>query len=290
VQDIEATKKEVQDQLKALREENDLAMFEFRANRKLGVELRDLVAEGKIEEAQKMAEEQVGAAGHSRFRGGCFSALQTMICAAKYGSAECCSSACLHAVMAAVRRIEPPKLVLTALTVMLVQVETYLGKLNSDKAYKQEYIKLWIEQRRYDDLMCRRPSAAAHASRRTAFTWPSNSELEWMLDELLRRIQSGTCVQDTCVTWSEVLLHVLLRCCAGMLSLSCCLSLATSRGALLQQQAREVLLARARVLQTSPPHPWCLRARLRQRHLLQQVSAYAASNTAEPFCLFAASP
>lgn len=60
-QDIEATKKEVQDQLKALREDNDTAMFEFRANRKLGVELRDLVAEGKIEEAQKMAGEQVGA-------------------------------------------------------------------------------------------------------------------------------------------------------------------------------------------------------------------------------------
>jgi hypothetical protein len=62
VQDIEATKKEVQDQLKALREENDEAMFEFRANRKLGVELRDLVAEGKVEEAKQMAEEQVGAA------------------------------------------------------------------------------------------------------------------------------------------------------------------------------------------------------------------------------------
>lgn len=59
-QDIEATKKEVQDQLKVLREENDEAMFEFRANRKLGVQLRDLVAEGKLEEAQKMAEEQVG--------------------------------------------------------------------------------------------------------------------------------------------------------------------------------------------------------------------------------------
>lgn len=85
-QDIEATKKEVQDQLKALREENDEAMFEFRANRKLGVELRDLVAEGKVEEAKQMAEEQV---------------------------------------------------------------ETYMGKLNSDKAFKQEYIKLWSEQRRY---------------------------------------------------------------------------------------------------------------------------------------------
>lgn len=42
-----------------------------------------------------------------------------------------------------------------------VQVETYLGKLNSDKAYKQEYIKLWSEQRRYDVLMRGRPSAAA---------------------------------------------------------------------------------------------------------------------------------
>jgi hypothetical protein len=31
---------------------------------------------------------------------------------------------------------------------MLVQVETYMGKLNSDKAFKQEYIKLWSEQRR----------------------------------------------------------------------------------------------------------------------------------------------
>jgi len=59
LQDIEVTKKEVQDQLKALREENDEAMFEFRANRKLGVQLRDLVAEGKVEEAQKMAAEQV---------------------------------------------------------------------------------------------------------------------------------------------------------------------------------------------------------------------------------------
>jgi hypothetical protein len=37
---------------------------------------------------------------------------------------------------------------LTGLTAMLVQVETYMGKLNSDKAFKQEYIKLWSEQRR----------------------------------------------------------------------------------------------------------------------------------------------
>lgn len=69
-QDIEATKKEVQDQLKVLREENDEAMFEFRANRKLGVQLRDLVAEGKVKEAQKMAEEQVG------FATGSFSHMQ----------------------------------------------------------------------------------------------------------------------------------------------------------------------------------------------------------------------
>lgn len=70
MQDIEATKKEVQDQLKVLREENDEAMFEFRANRKLGVQLRDLVAEGKVEEAQKMAEEQVGCChkAHTRRR------------------------------------------------------------------------------------------------------------------------------------------------------------------------------------------------------------------------------
>jgi hypothetical protein len=63
LQDIEVTKNEVQDQLKALRAENDEAMFEFRANRKLGVEIRDLVAEGKVKEAQKLAEEQVGANG-----------------------------------------------------------------------------------------------------------------------------------------------------------------------------------------------------------------------------------
>jgi hypothetical protein len=56
---MEATKKEVQDKLKALRQENDEAMFEFRANRKLGVQLRDLVTEGKVEEAQKLAAEQV---------------------------------------------------------------------------------------------------------------------------------------------------------------------------------------------------------------------------------------
>lgn len=59
LQEIEETKKKVQDQLKVLREENDEAMFEFRANRKLGVQLRDLVAEGKVEEAQKLAAEQV---------------------------------------------------------------------------------------------------------------------------------------------------------------------------------------------------------------------------------------
>jgi hypothetical protein len=29
------------------------------------------------------------------------------------------------------------------------QVETYFAKFASDKAYKQEYIKLWGEQRRY---------------------------------------------------------------------------------------------------------------------------------------------
>jgi len=32
---------------------------------------------------------------------------------------------------------------------LVLQVETYLGKLSSDKAYKQEYTKLWNEQRRY---------------------------------------------------------------------------------------------------------------------------------------------
>lgn len=30
----------------------------------------------------------------------------------------------------------------------VAQVETYLTKLNTDKAFKQEYIKLWNEQRR----------------------------------------------------------------------------------------------------------------------------------------------
>jgi hypothetical protein len=31
------------------------------------------------------------------------------------------------------------------------QVETYLTKLNTDKGFKQEYVKLWSEQRRYVD-------------------------------------------------------------------------------------------------------------------------------------------
>jgi hypothetical protein len=35
-------------------------MFEYRANRKLSLQLRDLVEEGKVEEATRLAEEQVG--------------------------------------------------------------------------------------------------------------------------------------------------------------------------------------------------------------------------------------
>lgn len=34
------------------------------------------------------------------------------------------------------------------------QVETYLSKLSSDKAYKQEYVKLWSEQRRCGVTQC----------------------------------------------------------------------------------------------------------------------------------------
>jgi uncharacterized coiled-coil DUF342 family protein len=60
-QDLEATKREIQDQLKATRDEIDTHMFEYRANRKLSLQLRDLVAEGKLEEAQAMAEQQTEA-------------------------------------------------------------------------------------------------------------------------------------------------------------------------------------------------------------------------------------
>lgn len=60
-QDIESTKREIQDQLKVLREDIDTHMFEYRANRKLSLQLRDMVAEGKLEEAQTMAEQQVEA-------------------------------------------------------------------------------------------------------------------------------------------------------------------------------------------------------------------------------------
>eukprot|EP00878_Enallax_costatus_P005708 GHUV01005985.1.p1 GENE.GHUV01005985.1~~GHUV01005985.1.p1 ORF type:complete len:449 (+),score=181.87 GHUV01005985.1:226-1572(+) len=60
-QDIETTKREIQEQLKSLRDEIDSHMFEYRANRKLSLQLRDMVAEGKLEEAQAMAEQQVEA-------------------------------------------------------------------------------------------------------------------------------------------------------------------------------------------------------------------------------------
>lgn len=58
-QDLESTKRDIQEQLKSLREEIDGHMFEWRANRKLSLQLRDLVAEGKAEEASSIAEQQV---------------------------------------------------------------------------------------------------------------------------------------------------------------------------------------------------------------------------------------
>jgi hypothetical protein len=58
-QEIEAHKTEIQEQLKAAREENDSAMFEYRENRKLSLQLRDLVDLGNLDDATKMAEEQV---------------------------------------------------------------------------------------------------------------------------------------------------------------------------------------------------------------------------------------
>lgn len=61
LQDLESTKREIQDQLKTLRDEIDSHMFEYRANRKLSLQLRDLVADGKLEDAQAMAQQQVEA-------------------------------------------------------------------------------------------------------------------------------------------------------------------------------------------------------------------------------------
>lgn len=58
-QDIETTKRELQEQIKGKRDEIDAGMFEYRANRKLSLQLRDLVDEGKLEEATRIAEEQV---------------------------------------------------------------------------------------------------------------------------------------------------------------------------------------------------------------------------------------
>lgn len=58
-QDLETTKREIQDQMRALREQIDSHMFEWRANRKLSLQLRDLVADGQVEEAQAIAEQQV---------------------------------------------------------------------------------------------------------------------------------------------------------------------------------------------------------------------------------------
>ncbi|KAF8056252.1 PPI1 [Scenedesmus sp. PABB004] len=57
--EIEATKRELQDRIKGMREEIDAHMFEWRANRKLSLQLRDLVAEGKTEEATAIAEQQI---------------------------------------------------------------------------------------------------------------------------------------------------------------------------------------------------------------------------------------
>jgi uncharacterized protein (UPF0335 family) len=59
LQDLESTKRDIQEQLKSVREEIDSHMFEWRANRKLSLQLRDLVAEGKAEEASALAEQQV---------------------------------------------------------------------------------------------------------------------------------------------------------------------------------------------------------------------------------------
>jgi uncharacterized protein (UPF0335 family) len=59
LQDLESTKRDIQEQLKSVREEIDSHMFEWRANRKLSLQLRDLVAEGKAEEATSIAEQQV---------------------------------------------------------------------------------------------------------------------------------------------------------------------------------------------------------------------------------------
>lgn len=58
-QDVESTKRELQEQIRVQREEIDAHMFEWRANRKLSLQLRDLVTEGKLEEATSLAEQQV---------------------------------------------------------------------------------------------------------------------------------------------------------------------------------------------------------------------------------------
>jgi uncharacterized protein (UPF0335 family) len=59
LQELESSKRDIQEQLKSVREEIDAHMFEWRANRKLSLQLRDLVAEGKAEEATSIAEQQV---------------------------------------------------------------------------------------------------------------------------------------------------------------------------------------------------------------------------------------
>ncbi|KAF6262596.1 hypothetical protein COO60DRAFT_599115 [Scenedesmus sp. NREL 46B-D3] len=58
-QDLETAKREIQEQLKSVRDEIDSHMFEWRANRKLSLQLRDLVAVGQLEEATSIAEQQV---------------------------------------------------------------------------------------------------------------------------------------------------------------------------------------------------------------------------------------
>lgn len=58
-QDLEITKREIQGQLSSLRGQIDNHMSEWQANRKLRLQLRDLVTEGKVQEAQAIAEQQV---------------------------------------------------------------------------------------------------------------------------------------------------------------------------------------------------------------------------------------
>jgi hypothetical protein len=57
--EIEAHKGELQEQLRAAREDNDAAMAEYRENRKLSLALRDLVDAGEVGAAAQQAAQQV---------------------------------------------------------------------------------------------------------------------------------------------------------------------------------------------------------------------------------------